>query len=204
MSGKSGDQGLKPAVTSGIQSNETALAQMAAQQNSNSQTLFNESNPGVVQAESFYSSLASGDPGKIATAIAPATEQIAKSTAGAKENIMQNAPSGGEKNLALEKADVSQGEQVGKAATGSFLNSFNALGQLGAQGTSASTSAAEVGISGYGSATNALTSIGGLQMQQQQMKDQEKGQTLGALSSLAGSVMEGAGSAGSLGALFAL
>ena len=186
MSGKSGDQGLSTQVTSGIQSNETALAQMAAQQNSNSQTLFNESNPGVVQAESFYSSLASGDPGKIATAIAPATEQIAKSTAGAKENIMQNAPSGGEKNLALEKADVSQGEQVGKAATGSFLNSFNALGQLGAQGTSAATSAAEVGISGLGTATNALTSLGGLQMQQQQMKNQEKGQTLGALSSLAG------------------
>lgn len=186
MSGKSGNQGLTPQVTGGIQANETALASLASQQAGNSQTLFNESNPGMVTAENFYQNLATGDPGKIATAIAPATEQIAKSTAGAKENIMNNAPAGGEKNLALQQADVSQGEQVGKAATGSFLGSFNALGQLAGQGTNASIASSEAGISGLGAATSAYGQLGGLQMQQQQMKDQEKGQTLGALSSLAG------------------
>ena len=196
MSGKSGDQGLKPAVTQGIQSNESALVKLASQQSQNSQMLFNESNPGFGQAENFYGSLASGSPAAIATAISPAVQQIASSTAGAKENIMQNAPSGGERTLALEKADVSQGAQVGQAATGSFLGSFNALAQLAGQGTNASISSAEAGIGGFGSATNALTSLGGLQMQQQQMKDQEKGQTLGALSSLGGDIFGAAGGSG--------
>jgi hypothetical protein len=176
-----GNAGLQPAVTQGLQSNETALVNLAQTQNANSQSLFNESNPGFVSAENFYGSLASGDPTKIATAISPATQQIAQATAGAKANIMNNAPAGGEKNLALEQADVSQGAQVGQAATGSFLNSYNALATLAGQGTGESISAAGTGISGFGQANAGLGQLGNLQIQQ-------KGAQLGAFTGLAGDV----------------
>jgi hypothetical protein len=169
--------GLSPEVQSGELANATALTQIAQTQSQNSQTLFNESNPGAVSAENFYGTLASGDPYAISRAISPAVQQIGTATAGAKQNIMNNAPSGGEKNLALEQADVSQGAQVGQAATGSFLGSFNALGQLAGQGTGESISAAGTGISGYNSANQGLGQLGNLQIQQ-------KGAQLGALTSL--------------------
>ena len=93
--------------------------------------------------------------------------------------------------------------QVGSAATGSFLNSFNALGQLAGQGTNQSISAAGTGISGLSASTSALGQLGGLQMQQYSNQMQEKGNTLGALSSFGGDVFQAAGAAGGLGALFA-
>jgi hypothetical protein len=169
--------GLSPQVQAGELANSTALTQIAQQQAGNAETLFQQSNPGFQQAENFYGTLSTGDPYAIAKAISPATQQIAQSTAGAKQNIMNNAPSGGEKTLALEQADVSQGAQVGQAATGSYLNSFNALAQLAGQGTSESISAAGTGISGYNSANQGLGQLGQLQIQQ-------KGAQLGALTSL--------------------
>jgi hypothetical protein len=201
--GKS-NAGLTPTVTSGLQQNEDALVSIAQSQNQNSQTLFNEANPGFQSAENFYGTLASGDPYAIARAVAPQTQQIAQATAGAKQNIMNNAPSGGEKNLALEQADVSQGAQVGQVSSGAVSGSYNALASLAGQGTGESISAAGTGISGLNSANSALTSLGGLQMQQYQVQQQAKGQQLGALSSLGGDIFSAAGSAGSLGALFAL
>ena len=166
-------------VQEGQLANSTALTQIAQQQADRSTQLFNESNPGFVQAEQFNQTLASGDPGMIAKAIAPATQQISQSTQGAKQNIMRNSPSGGEKNLALEMADVSQGAEVGKVASGSFLNSFNSLASLAGQGTGESISAAGTGISGYSAANQGLSSLGQQQIQQ-------KGAQLGALTSLAG------------------
>ena len=201
--GKS-NAGLTPTVTSGLQQNEDALVSIAQSQNQNSQTLFNEANPGFQSAENFYGTLASGDPYAIARAVAPQTQQIAQATAGAKQNIMNNAPSGGEKNLALEQADVSQGAQVGQVSSGAVSGSYNALASLAGQGTGESISAAGTGISGLNSANSALTSLGGLQMQQYQVQQQAKGQQLGALSSLGGDIFSAAGAAGSLGALFAL
>jgi len=198
-----GSAGLSDSVQQGMLSNESALVGIAQQQNQNSQTLFNESNPGFKQAEGFYGTLASGDPYAISRAIAPATQKIAEATTGAKQNIMNSAPAGGEKNLALEQADVTQGAQVGSAATGSFLNSFNALGQLAGQGTSESISSASNAISGYNSANSGLSGLGQLQMQQYQNQQQAKGSTLGAMSSLGGDIFSAAGSAGSFSALFA-
>jgi hypothetical protein len=169
--------------------------QIAQAQNQNSQTLFNESNPGFTQAENFFGSLATGSPSAIATAISPAVQQINASTNSAKQNIIQNAPAGGQKALALEQADVSQGAQVGQAATGSFLNSFAALGQLAGQGTGESISAAGTGISGLNASTSALGQIGNQQLQSQEIQAQQKGSTLGALGSLGGGLFEGAGAA---------
>lgn len=168
---------MSSGVTEGEQKNSDALTAIAQQQNQRSDQLFQEANPGFKQAESFYGSLSTGDPGKIAQAISPAVQQIGQATAGAKQNIMNNAPSGGEKNLALEQADVQQGAQVGQAATGSYLNSFNALAQLAGQGTGESISSAGTAISGYNSANQGLNQLGNQQIQQ-------KGAQLGALTSL--------------------
>jgi hypothetical protein len=172
-----GSSGLSDSVQQGELANSTALTQIAQQQNTRANQLFQESNPGFQQAEQFYGSLSTGDPYAISRAISPATQQIAQSTAGAKQNIMNSAPAGGEKNLALEQADVSQGAEVGKAATGSYLNSFNALASLAGQGTGESISSAGTAISGYNSANQGLNALGQQQIQQ-------KGAQLGALTSL--------------------
>jgi hypothetical protein len=141
--------------------------------------LFNTTAPGLATAENFYGQLASGDPYAIARAAAPQTQQIAQSTAGAKQNIMNNAPAGGEKALALEQADVSQGAQVGNVTSGAVSGSYNALAQLAGQGVGESISAAGTGISGFNSANQGLGQLGNLQIQQ-------KGAQLGALTSLGG------------------
>lgn len=195
--------GISSDVQQGMLSNETALVGLAQQQSKNAQQLYNLTEPGLATAENFYSTLSTGDPGAIARATAPAVQQITEATNSAKKNIMDNAPAGGEKNLALEQADVARGAEVGKAASGSYLNSFNALAQLAGQGVGESISAAGTGISGYNAASNTLSSLGGMQLQSQQIQAQEKGATLGALGSLGGGLAEGAGQAGGFAALFA-
>lgn len=160
-----------------------ALTGIAQQQSQNSSQLFNASFPGFNKAEDFYSSLASGDPAAISRAIAPATQQINQATTSAKANIMNNSPNGGEKNLALEQADVSQGAQVGNTASQGYLNSFNALAQLSGQGVGESTGAAGTAISG-------LNSAGSLQGSVVNQNIQEKGAQLGALTGLGSDAAE--------------
>jgi hypothetical protein len=180
--------GVSPAVSSAEVSNSNALTAIAQQQNQNSQTLFNESNPGFVTAENQYQTLASGDPYAISRAVAPQVQQISQATAGAKQNIMNNAPAGGEKALALESADVAQGAKVGDVSTGAIGGSFNALAQLAGQGTSESNASANTAISGLGTSTSGFGQIGQQQIEQQQLQAQQKGQSLGAFSSLGGDI----------------
>jgi len=172
--GKGGDNS---ALQAGQLADANALTSLATQQQNNSQQLFNTTFPGLQKSEDFYSTLSTGDPTAIARAIAPATQQISQATTSAKNNIMNNSPNGGEKNLALEQADVSQGSQVGSTASQGYLNSFNALSQLAGQGVGESTSAAGTAISGFGSAANTQGNI-------VQQNIQQKGAQLGALTSL--------------------
>lgn len=155
-----------------------ALTSIAQTQSDNSQSLFNASFPGFEQAESFYGSLSTGSPYAISTAMAPAVQQISQATQGAKQNIMNNSPNGGEKNLAIEQADVSQGAQVGGQASQGYLNSFNALAQLAGQGVSGSTSSANTAISGYNSASSTQSNV-------VSENTAAKGANLGALTSVA-------------------
>lgn len=159
------------------QNDENALTQIATQQASNSNQLFNASFPGMVQSEQQAQTLASGDPYAIARAISPVAQQTSIATSAAKQNILNSGPAGGEKNLALEQADVNQGAKVGDAATQGYLNSFNALASMGATGTG-------LGISSAGAATSGFNSAGSLSVQQEQLGIQQKGNTLGAFSSL--------------------
>src|SRR6202034_1933091 len=107
-----------PQVQSAEVSNSDALTNIALQQNANSQQLFSEANPGFQTAENFYGAIGSGSPYAISTAAAPAVQQISQATAGAKQNILNTAPAGGEKHLALEQADLSQGAPVGGVTSG--------------------------------------------------------------------------------------
>ena len=182
--GKGGDSGPSQAVSSGLSSNSTALESIATQQNANAQQLFGESNPGFIKAEDFYSALSSGDPGAIAKAISPATQQITQSADAAKANILRSGTPGGEKNLALEQVDVNRGAQVGSTATQGYLGSFNALAQLAGQGTNASIASAGTGISGLSSSSQSLSSLGGMQLQAQQIQAEEKGSMLSAIADL--------------------
>lgn len=161
-----------------ISADADQLTSLAKQQQGQSTQLFNQSMPGFGSAESFYSSLASGDPTQIARAISPATQQISAATTGAKQNIMQNDPSGGEKNLALDQANLNQGAQVGSTASQGYLNSFNALAKLAGQGIGQSQSGANSAISGFGSSISGNNASAQLGIQQ-------KGATLGALGGLA-------------------
>ena len=104
--------GLSQSVQDSEAANATALTQIAQAQEGRADQLFQESNPGFVSAENFYQNLSTGDPYAISRAISPATQQIAQATAGAKQNIMNNAPASGATTLALQQADVSQGAQV--------------------------------------------------------------------------------------------
>ena len=77
----------------------------------------------------------------MAQSTAPIAQQADASSAAAKQNILQNGPAGGEKNLALEQVDVNRGKTVGDAATQGFNGSFNALAQLSQQGVGESQTA---------------------------------------------------------------
>lgn len=181
-------QGLSPEVEAGQLQNSQALVKIAQEQAAHGTQLFNLTEPGLASAENFYSTLSTGDPYAIARAIAPATQQITQATESAKKNILQNAPAGGEKNLALEQADVARGSEVGKLASGAYTGSFNALAQLAGQGVGESISAAGTGISGFSAANQGLSQLGQEQIQQ-------KGAQLGALTSLGSDVASVAGMA---------
>ena len=184
--GKGSSSNLSPQIQSGMLANETALTQIAGQQAQNAEQLYQTAEPGFQTAESYYSALASGDPGAIMHAIGPAAQQVNQASVGAKSNIMATEPSGGEKNLALEMTDVNKGSQVGQLGAGAYTGSFNALGQLAGQGVGESTAAAGTGISGYSQANSGLNSLGGLQLQNANLQMEQKGQSLGGFGSLLG------------------
>lgn len=179
--GASGKSAENTAMT-GEQSDAGQLSSLATQSAGQSQSLYNLAFPGMQQAESMQQTLASGDPYAIAQAISPATQQVAQATQGAQQNIMQNAPDGGEKNLALEQSNLQQGAQVGNLASQGYLNSFNNLAQMGQAGVNASQGAMSNATGSLNSANSAFNSLG-------TMGGQEKGATLGAIGGLMGTGM---------------
>ena len=176
------------------------LTDLLKQQQGESGQLFNLAFPGLEQSNQFYQALASGSPNLIAAVTAPAAQQISQATAGAKQNILQTTPAGGERNLAIGQADVAQGSQLGALASQGFTSAFSALGQLGGQGVGLGQGAAGTAISAGQAAGQQWSNI-------VQQNIQEKGATLGAFGSLfgtaTGGLFEGAGAAGGFGKLFA-
>lgn len=201
MGGSKGSSETNQQLENSQVADANQLTSLLTQQSGNSNTLFNLGLPGLQTAENQAATLASGDPAAISRLISPATQQVQTATAGAKANILNNAPAGGEKNLAIEQADVQQGGQVGALATQGYNNAFNSLAQLGSGNVSQSISSASTGISAGSAANNALSGVVGENIQQ-------KGSTLGALGGLAGDatqlgtagISSGAGAAGKGGA----
>jgi len=162
---------------------QTGLAQqlttLLGQQQGESSQLFNLAFPAMSQATDFYSGLASGSPDIISRLIAPAAQQVSQATAGAKQNILQTSPAGGERNLALSQADVNQGAQLGALASQGFTSAFNNLAQLG-------TSGVGQGMSAAGTAIGAGQAAGNQWSQIVQENIAQKGASLGAFGQLAG------------------
>jgi len=141
--------------------------------------LFNLALPGLEQSESYYGKLASGDPLALQRANAPAIQQITGNTQSAEKNIIANQPRGGERNLALEEANLGAGSQISQLTTGSYLGAFPSLSQLGGQNVSQGNQATSTGVQAENSAANQYG-------QMQQLNNESKATSLGAFSSLGG------------------
>lgn len=202
--GKGGDKNLSkstidPSIVQGALNNQTALvgvaqdmAGIAKEQQSKADQVFNLTTPGLTEAEQFYQSLASGDPAAIARATAPTAQAASEAGSGAKRNILATAPAGGERNLALEEVDVAKQKAITGAATGATQGAENALATIGGAGISESTGLTGSGISAEGTGagaisagTSGLLGLGGLQMESQKIKAEQKGNEMGAASSVA-------------------
>ena len=175
-----------------LQGAQTSLAQQmsatAAQSAQEGATLFNLGLPGLEKASSYYGKLASGDPNALARANAPAIQSITGQSDQQLKNIMQNAPRGGARDLAISDADLSKGAQISNLTTGSYTNAFPSLASLGGQNVGQGNSATSTGIQGLNAAANQYGNL-------QELNNQQKSTSLGFLGSLAGA---GASIAGAL------
>lgn len=160
-----------------------STGQQSAQEGSK---LFNLALPGLEKAEGYYGKLSTGDPQALATANAPAIQQIGEKSNEAKKNIMQDNPRGGERTLALEEADISKGAQISNLTTGSYVGSFPSLAGLGGQNVSQGTAATGTGLQGMNAAANQYGQL-------QQLSNEQKQTQLGLITGLAGSAASFAG-----------
>ena len=99
---------------------------------------------------------------------------------------MQDQPRGGERNLALEEADLSKGKAISDLTTGSYVSSFGSLAGLGGQNVSQGNAATSTGLSGMNSAANQYGQL-------QQLNNEQKATQLGFISSLGGDAAMAAG-----------
>lgn len=180
MGGK-GSAGLTPTETKDLTTSEDALTKLVTQQAGNAESLYNLTEPGLVQAENFYSTLASGDPSAIMRATAPTAQAASSAAAGARANIMANAPPGGEKNLALEKVDIDRAAQIAKTSSGASLGAENALAKLGTEGVGLSERATGAAVGAAGG----LSGLGSMRLQSQQQQMEQKGQSMWPIAILA-------------------
>lgn len=152
---------------------------LATSQQAKSNEILGIVEPGLKEAEAYYSSLASGDPNKIMTAIGPAASGIEESTAAAKKNIAAFTPRGGAQDLALQEADISAAGQVGNLKTQAYTSAFPALASLFSGGAAISVNQIANAIASAQGASQTTANIG-------QEQAQGKASTMGFLGSLAG------------------
>jgi len=158
---------------------------ISQQQQAQSNTLFNESQPGFQTAENYYTKLASGNPQAIFQSIAPAVGQIDTASQGAVQNIQQNMPRGGAEQLAVANVQQQRAGQVGNLGTQAYTGAFPALASLsqGGLGISGNEIAGAISASSAGSTSNQA---------EMQVQAQGKASTMGLLGGLAGAGGEAA------------
>jgi len=159
------------------------LAQTGQQSAQQGSTLFNLALPGLERSTSYYGKLASGDPNALARANAPAIQSITGQSNDALKNIMQNAPRGGARDLAISDAELSKGSQISNLTTQSYTGAFPSLASLGGQNVSQGNAATSTGLQGINSAANQYGNL-------QQLANQQKATSLGFASSLIGAGAE--------------
>ena len=159
------------------------MASTAKTETAEGSKLFDLALPGLEQSEAYYGKLASGDPNALATANAPAVQAITKSSDSAKKSIMQDNPRGGERNLALEEADLSKGAQVSQLETGSYTSAFGSLAGLGGQNAGQGLQAQSSGVQGMNAAANQYGNL-------YQESAQGKASTTSGITGLAGTAAE--------------
>jgi hypothetical protein len=160
-----------------------STGQQSAQEGS---TLFNMALPGLEKANTYYGKLATGDPNALARANAPAIQQITGQSNQQLSKIMQDAPRGGARDLAISEADLSKGAGISNLTTGSYTNAFPSLASLGGQNVSQGTAATGTGMQGMNAAANQYGNL-------QQLQNEQKQAQLGAITGLAGAAASFAG-----------
>lgn len=183
MGKPSGEDQQLQAAQANLANVMSATGQQSAQEGS---TLFNLALPGLQQSESYYGKLASGDPNALARANAPAIQQITGQSNQQLEKIMQNAPRGGARDLAISEADLSKGAQISNLTTGSYTSAFPSLASLGGQNVGQGNQATSTGIQGMNAAANQYGNIQQLNMEQKQQQMGFITSGVGAAASLAG------------------
>jgi hypothetical protein len=140
----------------------------------------------MAMSEQFYRQLASGDPGAIQRLTAPATEKIAANYNSAIQNISQNMPRGGAKDLAVEEAQISKSGAIGSTEAQAYLGAFPALASLAGQGVGLSINEVTQALAGFQGASSSNQASA-------QMEGAGKAQTLAFLGALGGDAATGAG-----------
>lgn len=185
MGKSSGEDAQLQASQANLADMMTASGKQSAEEGS---TLFNLALPGLEKSESYYNKLASGDPNALARANAPAIQSITGQSNQQLQNIMQNAPRGGARDLAISDADLSKGAQISNLTTGSYTGAFSSLASLGGQNVSQGNQATETGLRGMNSASNQYGQI-------QQISNEQKATQMGLWGSVGGSLLEAGGEA---------
>lgn len=147
-------------VTNAQLSNANAQTALMTQQTQQGAQLFNLTEPGLGIAENYYKALSSGDPNKIFTAIAPATEQINAQSARAAQQITENTPRGGVQQLALAQNQIQKSGQIGNLATSAYTGSFQDLAALAGQGIGLSVNEISNAIAAASASNQALGNVG--------------------------------------------
>jgi hypothetical protein len=177
--GSKGQTGVSSDVTGGEQNAISSMQGIGSQANVLSNVQTSAGIGAENQAQNYYQALATGDPNAIARATAPAAQQITQAFNQAQQNIMQNTPAGGTKNLALEEAALQRGANIGNVASQGYLGAQQALGQMGSQRVGEGQNFASQNLSAQGGILSGEGQIGQQQIQKEQMQQAQKAQTLG-------------------------
>lgn len=171
--------------TSGTQKQEAQITQeqinLAQQQDARAQQLYNLTEPGLATAVKHYQTLASGDPTAMFQEVAPGAQQISQKFDQAKQNIEQNAPRGGSRDLAIEEADISKAGAVGNLINQSYTSAFPALANLAGKGIGLSINEVGNAIAAFGGASNTASNLA-------QQQEAGKASSLGFLSAMGGDI----------------
>ena len=182
--------GKQSSESQSLQDAQTTLAQQMAASGAASTAegakLFNLALPGLETANTYYGKLASGDPNALARANAPAIQSITGQSNEQLKNIMQNAPRGGARDLAISEADLSKGAGISNLTTGSYTSAFPSLASLGGQNVGQGNQATSTGVQSMNAAANQYGNL-------QQLNNEQKSTQLGLITGLAGAAAGAAG-----------